>query len=284
MASCPICETKAITEDGHPFYFDCPRCGAYRIDRITKGHLNSLLDTDEKKILLIHAIRKMQDKNKESPLIDIKYVRSVTERLFPSPQDQIKNLVLWLGDNTRVFGKKIRENISTIQIEMPSLNTDTARIIIKRLENEGIIITEEDAGGWNEAHLTLMLDIKGWDLYQQLKFVANTSDTGKLLNYLIGMQTSPNNGSEKIKEVFCWNDEQFLKAYKELKNAGYIDAKYAGNKPYIIWATKKGIETIQNDKYFFSNLSIGGNVTNSNIIQGHNNNIHIEQFPKENKE
>lgn len=278
MEACPICETNAITESGHPFYFNCPKCGEYKIDRITKGYLNSLLDTEEKKILLISSIRKMQDKNTEPLLISIELVRKLTEIPFPSPQIQMKNLILWLGDKTQTFGKTICENISTIQLELVSLNIDAAKLIITHLEKEGLIIVSPIAGAWSEESYILSLNINGWSLYKYLKFISDTSDTGKLIKHIIDSKAAPYGDPEEIMETFSWDNEQFDKTFRLLKEAGLIGAQYASNKPDTIYLTEKGIETVKIGNTLPSSLFVGGNINGSNIILGNNNTIN--NFPK----
>lgn len=273
MEACPICETNAITESGHPFYFNCPKCGEYKIDRVTKGYLNSLLDTEEKKILLISSIRKMQDKNTEPLLISIELVRELTEIPFPSPQIQMKNLILWLGDKTQTFGKTICENISTIQLELVSLNIDAAKLIVKHLEKEGFIIAKSTAGAWSEESYRLSLHINGWNLYKDLKFISETSDTGKLLKYITNSKAAPYGDPEEIMEAFSWDQDRFDKTFQFLQEAGLINAEYASNRPDTIYLTQKGIETVKIGNTPPSSFFVGGNINGSNIISGNNNTI-----------
>lgn len=273
MEACPICKTNATTESSHPFYFNCPRCGEYKIDRVTKGYLNSLLDTEEKKILLISSIRKMQDKNKEPLLISIELVRNLTEIPFPSPQTQMKNLILWLGDKTQVFGKIIHASISTIQLEIVSINIDAAKLIIKHLEKEGLITAKPTAGTWAEETFTLSLDINGWSLYQDLKFVSDTSDTGKLLKHIIDSNAAPFGDPEEIMEAFSWNEDQFNKTFQLLKKAELIGADYADDKPDTIYITKTGVEAVKIGNAPPPSFFVGGNINSSNVISGNNNTI-----------
>lgn len=273
METCAICKSNAITEGGHPFYFDCPVCGEYKIDRITKAYLNGLLDTEEKKILLISAIRKMQDKNEEPSLIDIEFVRKVTESPFPSPQTQMKNFILWLGNGTQTFGKTINASILTIQLEMVSLNIDTANHIVKHLEKEGLIIAQTEAGSLGETSYTLSLDINGWNLYQELKFISDTSDTGRLLKHIIDSPAAPYGDPKEIMETFSWDEGQFNKTFQLLKEAGLIEAQYADDKPNTIYITERGIERVKIGNAPPSSFFIGGNINGSNIISGNNNTI-----------
>lgn len=273
MGPCPICNTNATTEAGHLFYFNCPICGEYKIDRRTKSYLNSLLDTEEKKILLISAIRKIQDKNKGPLLIDIELVRKLTEISFPSPQIQMKNLILWLGDKTQAFGKTFHAKISTIQLEIVSLNIDAAKLIVKYLEKEGLIIAKPTAGTWSEESYTLGLDINGWSLYQDLKFVSDTSDTGKLLKHIIDSKAAPFGDPEEIMETFSWDKDQFNKTFQLLREAGLIGAEYADGKPDTIYITKTGIETVKIGNAPPPSFFVGGNINNSNVISGNNNTI-----------
>ncbi len=273
MEACPICKTNSITESRHPFYFNCPICGEYKIDRITKAYLNSLLDTEEKKILLINAIRKMQGENKELILISIELIRKLTETPFPSPQIQMKNLILWLGDKTQIFGKTIHENISTIQLEIVSISMDTAKLIVKHLEKEGLIITESTAGAWSEDSYILSLNINGWSLYKDLKFISDTSDTGKLLKHIIDSKAAPYGDPEEIMETFSWDNDRFNKTFRLLKETGLIGAEYADNKPDTIYLTEKGIEAVKIGNTPPSSFFVGGNINGSNVISGNNNTI-----------
>lgn len=273
METCPVCKTNATTENGHPFYYDCPICGEYKIDRITKAYLNSLLDTEEKKILLTNSIRKAQDKNKEPLLLSIEFVRKVTEEPFPSPQIQMKNFILWLGDKTKVFGKTINASISIIQLEMVSVSIDAAKHLTNYLQKEGLIIASILAGSWDEETYTLSLDVNGWRIYQELKFLSDTSDTGKLLRHLYDSQTSPYGDPEEIMETFSWNADQFNKAFLLLKDSQLIDALYADDKPNTVFITDKGLDMVKIAITPPPSFFVGGNVNKSNIISGNNNTI-----------
>lgn len=278
MEACPVCKTNAISNSEYTFYYNCPTCGEYKIDRITKAYLNSLLDTEEKKILLINSIRKIQDKNKEPFLIDIDFVRKAIESPFPSPQIQMRNLILWLGDNTQAFGKTIRASISIIQLEMVSLNIKAAKLIVKHLQNEKLITATGEAGALGEEFLTLMLDINGWNLYQQLNFFADTSDTGKLLKHITDSKAVPYGDPEEIMETFSWDNDRFNKTFRLLKEVGLIGAEYASNKLNTIYLTEKGMETVKIGNALPSNFFVGGNINGSNVVSGNNNTI--INFPK----
>jgi hypothetical protein len=129
--------------------------------------------------------------------------------------------------------------------------------------------------------------MEGWQYYEKLRQVSDTTDTGKLLKFLIESRGSPYGAPDAIKKNFSWDDEQFRAAFQPLKRMGFIDAQYADNKPYTLWITPKGriaaagdiqpessiTQNNNNYNHFGDNVSVHTSGHNQNIIVGDNSSI-----------
>ena len=285
---CPACgsmsEIENVKIDGTiaiVYLVDCPRCGKYQIEYVAREYLN--VDLDATKIaLLSHTIRALHKKT-EIPFLDQIMVARMLQGTLPKPNEQMINFVLWLGDKTGALGIKIKEDLSVVQSEIGAVNIDGVRSIVAHLVAKHLIEERHIAGTMETASLRIfMLTVEGWDYYEKLKQVSDATNTGKLLKFLI---ESPMSGKDVVKKNLSWDDEQFQAAFEPLKIKGFIDAKYADNKPFYIWITSEGrnaIEGIQlessiaqnnNYNHFGDNVSVQTSGNNQNIIVGDNSSI-----------
>ena len=72
--NCPICLTRMRSPgrptDGDSEKFECPRCGSYVLSGTAQASLETILDTKRTaRVVLIHAVRRMQRLEEPPPLI-----------------------------------------------------------------------------------------------------------------------------------------------------------------------------------------------------------------------
>ncbi len=285
---CPVCRSISEIENvknentfDTTYLVDCPRCGKYQINYVAKDYLNVDLDAVQIAVLS-HAIRKMTWKS-EVPFLDQITAAHMLQGTLPKPNEQANNFVLWLGDRTGALGVRVKEDLSVIQSEIGTINIDGVRSIIAHLVAKHLIEERHIAGTMETASLRIfMLTMEGWEYYEKLRQVSDATNTGTLLKFLI---ESPMSGKDEVKKNLSWDDEQFQAAFEPLKRKGFIDAKYADNKPFYIWITSKGRNAIegfqpessidQNNTYlhFGDNVSVQTSGSNQNIIVGDNSSI-----------
>ena len=285
---CPAClsisEIENVKIDGTiaiVYLVDCPRCGKYQIEYVARDSLNIDLNATQTAVLS-HAIRTLHKKT-EIPFLDQITVARMLQGTLPKPNQQMNNFVLWLGDKTGALGVKIQADLSVVQSEIGAATIDGVRSIVAYLVAKHLIEERHIAGTIETASLRIfMLTMEGWEYYEKLKQVSDTTNTGKLLKFLI---ESPMSGKDEVKKSLSWDDKQFQAAFEPLKRKGFIDAKYADNKPFYIWITSEGrnaIEGIQpessiaqnnNYNHFGDNVSVQTSGNNQNIIVGDNSSI-----------
>ncbi|HGJ64338.1 TPA: hypothetical protein ENS27_02985 [bacterium] len=290
---CPACRSISEIENAKidgtiaiVYLVNCPRCGKYQIDYVARDYLNVDLDTT-KTAVLSHAIRVLHKKI-EIPFLDQITVARLLQGPLPKPNEQMMNFVLWLGDKTGALGVNIQVDLSVVQSEIGAVNIDGVRSIIAHLVAKHLIEEHGIAGTLETASLRIfMLTLQGWDYYDKLKQVSDTSNTGKLLKFLIESPTSPYGDPDLIKKSFSWDDEQFRAVFAPLKKMGFIDAQYADNEPFDIWVTTQGHNAVadgiqpesstaqNNNTYnqFGNNVSIQASGNNQNVIVGNNSSI-----------
>lgn len=290
---CPACQSISEIEnvkiDGTiaiVYLVDCPRCGKYQIEYVARDYLNIDLDAVQTAVLS-HAIRTLHKKT-EIPFLDQITVARMLQGTLPKPNEQMINFVLWLGDKTGALGITIKEDLSVVQSEIGAVNIDGVRSIVAHLVAKHLIEERHIAGTMETASLRIFtLTMEGWEYYEKLKQVSDTTDTGKLLKFLIESRGSPYGAPDAIKENFSWDDEQFRAAFQPLKRMGFIDAQYADNKPYTLWITPQGriaaaggiqpessiAQNNNNYNHFGDNVSVHTSGNNQNIIVGDNSSI-----------
>lgn len=290
---CPACrsisEIENVKIDGTiaiVYLVDCPRCGKYQIEYVAREYLNVDLDA-AKTAVLSHAIRTLHKKT-ELPFLDQITIARMLQGTLPKPNEQMINFVLWLGDKTGALGIKIKEDLSVVQSEIGAINIDGVRSIVAHLVAKHLIEERHIAGTMQTASLRIfMLTMEGWEYYEKLKQVSDTTDTGKLLRFLLESPRAPYGNPESIKKNFSWDNDQFRAAFEPLKRMEFIDARYADNKPFEIWITAQGrsaatggiqpqFSIAQNNniyKHYGDNVSVQTSGNNQNIVVGSNSSI-----------
>lgn len=107
---CPLCNCNNAQAEPHSSLksaqrFSCPRCERFVLTGQLLCEIEKKLRNDTKKRALIsHAVARMQKKN-PTPTLDIKLFEQVLNTSLPSLEQQIDNLILFLGEFTGTPGK-----------------------------------------------------------------------------------------------------------------------------------------------------------------------------------
>src|SRR5262245_33790051 len=101
MPDCIVCNTPNAhqrPENGN-IRFDCDRCGAFVLTGSAEKELPNHL-TPIRRSLMSHALRRMQRAEEAPPKISTYAFESFwREDRLPTPQQQVDNLILWIGRN-----------------------------------------------------------------------------------------------------------------------------------------------------------------------------------------
>jgi len=84
---------------------------------------------------------------------------------LPSPPEQIENLLLWLGDNLRVFGESIHIRPETHSAVIGAANVENFLIVAKELIDRGLFHGEAVMG----PAIFGSLSLQGWQAYEELR-------------------------------------------------------------------------------------------------------------------
>lgn len=92
--------------------YQCPRCGRFELDFGAAQLLESWLgkqDTARRTAIIQHILRKAQLAHERPPSIDEELAKQIIKTgTLPSPQEQVDNLVRYLGDTLPGIGEFIR--------------------------------------------------------------------------------------------------------------------------------------------------------------------------------
>lgn len=168
--SCPIC-SSTISKKEYLVNIDstrylCPRCGDFAItDSATVTYQNIIKVNSDKIATTSYEIRKMQ-RDGETPLIKYDLLKILLKKELPNPQEQVNNLIMWLGDNLYVIGKLV--NLKPYKNHLSIIGAssiESFEMIITHLINEKLL------HGFGVTHSThnVSLSIPGWAYFEELK-------------------------------------------------------------------------------------------------------------------
>lgn len=171
---CPICDP--YDEKDRPNNpdkdYECPKCGNFTIEFYAQDDLISALKPDKMaSTLLSYEIRKMQT-DRNTPTITSDLLKILLKKELPNPQEQIDNLILWLGKNHYVLGEEV--NLKPYKNHLSIIGTKTEKdfkMILNHLINQDLLIEYEVT----HDHHNVSLSISGWAYFEQLKQKAKDS-------------------------------------------------------------------------------------------------------------
>lgn len=226
---CPICQsTQCKPSHGgvlNSIINHCPRCGCFSLIGTAASSLPSYLQKGSiNRSVLSHHIRKRQYPD-ETPVqvFEEDLTPYVGDQRLPNPQEQVNNLVLWVGDHqsdpVTYASETIQALAAFIGVKLRGKGTDEPAFswLWKHIEDEGLL----ESGGVKEHRLSLRLTMRGWSRYEQLRRVVTDSHIA-----FMAMQFGDADLSRVLETCFkpAAADAGFtLRALNEGQAAGLID-------------------------------------------------------------
>jgi hypothetical protein len=174
MTNCPVCDSKLKKfeqkEKGN--YCDCSRCGSYVLSGTVQAIISGEIErTPNGRSILSHALYQMT-KREKWPFISSYLLKDILENTeLPRPQEQLENLVLWLGESQPNLGATIDPSEAAISavgtIDFASFDFLVEQGIRAGLL-DGYIREVIGMGAFSLAH-SLQLTLSGWQLFEELQ-------------------------------------------------------------------------------------------------------------------
>ena len=167
--NCLICNPPKINSKitGEKQY-KCKRCGMFEIPSpFDEIRIPDLLNTETKRVLLSHTIRKMQKPHERIKLSEENVKNILKNGTLPTPPEQADNLILWLGKQTGAnFGRATEISLIEIEAIMGAINATGVGAVLDYLEGKKII-GERKRPLANTQKIKLTFD--GWEYYKELQ-------------------------------------------------------------------------------------------------------------------
>jgi len=165
---CPVCLGPVTdwrdgpgTRDGNSY--DCPNCGRFFISRSAMAMASGL--DDLARAFLSHQIWRNQAEDKRYEVTTV-HIRNAKGQALPGPDEQLDNLVLFLG---RVqegnLSKQPRIPAVQLKSKIGSLNADDAKYVTDEAIDQGLV-RGQFVGG---LALKAVLTFEGWRRYRDIE-------------------------------------------------------------------------------------------------------------------
>lgn len=170
--NCPICQTelRSRREQGGAYYFECPRCGPYSLSREANTDLVFYLSRfPEAPPAVSHVLYKLTEREEWAQL-STETLRQLFETAeLPKPQEQLDNLILWLGQKQPVSGHAI-EIESQTQAAVGVADETALGFICAAADDAGLAIglVNREYGEYL-AFGPWQLSFKGWARFDELQ-------------------------------------------------------------------------------------------------------------------
>lgn len=178
MAQCPVCNTELKKTESREdrYFFECPRCGPYSFSGTAQAMIAGQLErSHEGRARLSHALYRMT-KREPWVLVSSELLKNILENTeLPRPQEQLENLILWLGEAQPNLGSTIQPEESAIAavgvVDMSSL-----AFLVTQAVDVGLVKGEvlELLDGNFTIH-SLQLTLSGWRVFEDLQRGKSTS-------------------------------------------------------------------------------------------------------------
>ncbi len=184
--ACPICltdNTDLREEAIDSMTCNCARCGKFYLNgRSYSFFLQRLFPETEptasmlRRSVVSHAIRLRQRPGRyEFAPINIEEISSLcAQGALPNAQEQVDNLVLWVGDHLRYpaeFTFASKDELSAwIGIAVTPRGPYSGLVwLIEQPETKALVVAEDGGQSEGRPQLALRLSMPGWGRYQELK-------------------------------------------------------------------------------------------------------------------
>lgn len=177
MTACLVCNTelKKSESQGDRYFFECPRCGPYSLSGTAQAVIVGQLErSHEGRARLSHALYRMT-KREQWALVSSELLKNILENTeLPRPQEQLENLILWLGETQPNMGATIQPGENAIAAVGVIDNSSLGFLVSQAIE-AGLLKGEsaKNSSGWF-MH-SLQLTLPGWQLFEDLQRGKSTS-------------------------------------------------------------------------------------------------------------
>jgi hypothetical protein len=167
---CPVCtfelNSPSTNTDKGNYSFDCPNCGKFILTG-TAEHLlkQNLKENPNRAGVISHFLRKRNN----WPLLDSEtFKKLLKEESYPSPTQQAKNLILWIGGNITAPGERISIEPNTHQAIIGAKDQQGVKFILDHLFDRSLLtgIRTDTLQTLGSAQATLTFE--GWEYYDEL--------------------------------------------------------------------------------------------------------------------
>lgn len=225
---CPVCGISDASENRASGYTDayaveCRRCGRFVIRGTAKVKLEGFIVSRAiSNSRLSHALRLRYDAQKKPTILSNDYLQAYQDdRSHVSPQQQLDNLILWVGNNQRAPQEWAKSDIHAFAARIGTeIGSDQSELgvawLVKAFQNQGLF---EWQRGDSEA--SFRLTPNGWLRFDELKIRVVNSRTA-----FMAMKFGDDILNRVLKECFqpaAGRAGFILKALDEQPSAGLID-------------------------------------------------------------
>jgi hypothetical protein len=172
MTECPVCKSKVndFKQKEYQIYCECPRCGPYSLSYEAKQDLPWRLEAGiNSSARLSHAIYYITKREKWA-LVTAEMLQNILDNTeLPRPQEQLENLILWLGEAQPKLGGTIHADESAIAA-VGAVDISSLGFLVSHAIEVGLMKGDVTnlLDGRSEI-LWLQLTLNGWQLFEDLQ-------------------------------------------------------------------------------------------------------------------
>lgn len=172
---CPVCREPVtgmqLRSSGMNFRYHCPRCGPYSLTSSAQSILGGAVgESEEARAKISYALYRMT-KREPWALLNSSHIEHILgTTVLPRPQEQLENLVLWLGERQANTGAKMELTVDIF----PALGVgdpNSAAFVIEHAISKGLLEGRVQTLGRGAPPMIspIRLSFDGWALYEELQ-------------------------------------------------------------------------------------------------------------------
>lgn len=172
MAKCLVCnsELKSFESRTDRHFFECPRCGPYSLSGTAQTIIAGQLErANEGRARLSHALYRMT-KQDQWALVTSELLQNILDNTeLPRPQEQMENLILWLGETQPKMGAKIDPSDAAIAA-VGVIDNSSLGFLVSQAIDAGLLKGESAEFMSSQWIIhSLQLTLAGWHLFEDLQ-------------------------------------------------------------------------------------------------------------------
>jgi hypothetical protein len=193
MKNCIVCKTELLDfkSFSDTYYYDCPRCGKFSLTGTLERMLPSWLEKNKDNASLFsYLLRKMQARNNKLTLDSELFDELIATARLPTPSEQAKNFLRWLGKNVPSYDASMEVEIGLLQSIMGAQVPEGVFYVTSHLDKQGYIIS-------NGVGSNFGMTFDGWEEYERLTRQATDSRVA-----FMAMQFNDDDLTRVVNDVF----------------------------------------------------------------------------------